>query len=146
MSFPAVIWVSDRCNDGREMNSSELKQVSQDVAGVQFQADGYDIGPELTEPPYTATFKTTADDNGPYLLTVKNRDFSGNTLVSDPVPIIIFNERESKPPSGISVTPSSGSGSTQQFTFTFPGASNAASLNMLIHSSQIGRASCRERV
>src|SRR5204862_16168 len=30
-------------------------EVSQEVAGVQFQADGYDVGPELTAPPYSAT-------------------------------------------------------------------------------------------
>jgi hypothetical protein len=65
--------------------------VFQCVEGVQFQVDGQDAGPELTQPPYLATFQTTSDDNGPSLLTAKTRDASGNILISDPVPIIIYN-------------------------------------------------------
>jgi uncharacterized protein (TIGR03790 family) len=66
-------------------------EVFQSVEGVQFQADGQDVGPELTQPPYQATFQTTSDDNGPFLLTAKTRDASGSILISDPVPIIIYN-------------------------------------------------------
>jgi uncharacterized protein (TIGR03790 family) len=118
-------------------------EVPQGVAGVQFQANGYDVGRELTEPPFAATFETTKDDNGPWLLTVKTIDFSGNTLVSDPVPIILFNDDAPKPaPSPISVTPSSGSGSTQQFTFTFSAVSNPVSMNMLVHSSLTAGGGC----
>jgi uncharacterized protein (TIGR03790 family) len=66
-------------------------EVSPRVDGVQFQADGQDIGPELTQPPYVATFETNSDDNGPSLFTVKVRDCLGNILISDPVPIILYN-------------------------------------------------------
>jgi uncharacterized protein (TIGR03790 family) len=79
--------------------------VSPNTVAVQFQADGYDAGPELHAPPYTASFDTTPADNGPILLTAKVRDSSGATLISDPVPIILFNEASSNAPviSGVSV-------------------------------------------
>ena len=67
------------------------------MEGVQFQVDGPSICPELTQPPYLATFQTTSDDNGPSLLTAKTRDASGNILISDPVPIIIYNAPPSNP-------------------------------------------------
>jgi hypothetical protein len=66
-------------------------EVFQSVEGVQFQVDGQNVGPELTQPPYLDTFQTTSDDNGPSLLTAVTRDASGNILISDPVPIIIYN-------------------------------------------------------
>jgi subtilisin family serine protease len=44
--------------------------------------------------------------------------------------------------SGLSVTPSSGSGITQRFTFTFPGVSNVGSVNMVINSSLSATAAC----
>jgi len=74
-------------------------EVFQSVEGVQFQVDGQNVGPELTQPPYLAIFQTTSDDNGPSLLTAKTRDASGNILISDPVPIIIYNA----PPSNLAV-------------------------------------------
>jgi subtilisin family serine protease len=43
---------------------------------------------------------------------------------------------------GISVSPATGSGSSQRFTFTFPGASNAVTMNMLINSSLTGAGAC----
>jgi uncharacterized protein (TIGR03790 family) len=72
-------------------------QVFQSVDGVQFQVDGQDIGPELLQPPYLATFQTTSADNGPSLLTVKTRDACGRILISDPVPIILYNAPPSNP-------------------------------------------------
>jgi uncharacterized protein (TIGR03790 family) len=71
--------------------------VFQSVEGVQFQVDGQNVGPELTQPPYLAIFQTTSDDNGPSLLTARTRDASGNILISDPVPIIIYNAPSSSP-------------------------------------------------
>jgi uncharacterized protein (TIGR03790 family) len=78
--------------------------VPPNTVAVQFQADGYDAGPEFSAPPYTASFDTTPADNGPILLTVRARDSSGATLISDPVPIILFNDASSSPPaiSGVS--------------------------------------------
>ena len=86
-------------------------ELFQSVDGVQFQADGQDIGPELTQPPYVATFQTTSDDNGPSLFTVKTRDTAGNILISDPVPIILYNAPSSNPPviSGLSAGTATGS-------------------------------------
>src|SRR5262249_24457275 len=93
--------------------------------------------------PYAVTFKTTPDDNGPSLLTVKTRDASGQILVSDPVPIILFNQDAPPPPpppppapapDGISAAPSSGAGTSQRFTFTFSPAPDAASVNIVIHN------------
>ena len=46
------------------------------------------------------------------------------------------------PPSGIAATPSSGTGSSQRFTFTFPSVSNVGSVNMLINSAFSGSNGC----
>ena len=43
---------------------------------------------------------------------------------------------------GLSVSPASGAGSSQRFTFTFPGVSNVGSVNMLINSSLTGVGAC----
>jgi uncharacterized protein (TIGR03790 family) len=206
--------------------------VQPSTVAVQFQANGYDIGPELTSPPYAARFGTNSDDNGPSLLTVKARDASGQVLISDPVPIIIFNDPSPHPPvisgvsagsieaasaviswstdtqsdsqveygltdaygmsspldgnlvlshsvtlgglaagtvyhfrvksrdasgqlstsgdftftttavQGITASPSSGAGTTQAFTFTFPGVSSMWSVNVLIGSSLTAAGMC----
>src|SRR5205085_5344504 len=46
------------------------------------------------------------------------------------------------PPAGLSVSPASGSGSAQRFTFTFGGVSNPSELHILINSTLNGLGSC----
>jgi uncharacterized protein (TIGR03790 family) len=135
---PHLTFSAKRTGDTYSGNLTLFAQVPPGVIAVQFQANGYDAGPEFTAPPYAATFKTTPDDNGPSLLTVKTRDASGQTLISDPVPIILFNEDAPAPPvptpDGISAVPSSGAGTSQRFTFTFSPAPDASSVNIVIHN------------
>jgi len=89
---PHLTFSAKRTGDTYSGNLTLFAQVPSNVAAVQFQADGFDVGPNLTAPPYAVTFKTGKEDNGPSLLTVKTTDSSGQTLISDPVPIILFNE------------------------------------------------------
>jgi hypothetical protein len=132
---PHLTFSATKTGDTYSGNLTLFAQVSSNVAAVRFQANGVDIGPELTSPPYAVTFKTDKGDNGPSLLTVKSRDSSGQTLISDPVPIILFNEDAPAPAPDISAAPSSGGGMSQRFVFTFPSVPNASSVNVVIHST-----------
>jgi len=49
------------------------------VAGVQFLADGVNIGSEITQAPYTIQFNTVALTNGSHTLTARARDAANNT-------------------------------------------------------------------
>ncbi|HEX5474931.1 MAG TPA: LamG-like jellyroll fold domain-containing protein [Vicinamibacterales bacterium] len=48
------------------------------VAGVQFQIDGSAFGAELTSPPYSLAWNTSAAANGPHVIAVVARDATGN--------------------------------------------------------------------
>ena len=47
------------------------------VAGVQFRADGADLGAEVTSAPYTVNWDTTTVAKGPHTLSVVSRDATG---------------------------------------------------------------------
>lgn len=49
------------------------------MGGVQFKADGTNIGTEDTTSPYQASWNTTLIEDGPYTLTAVLRDAVGNT-------------------------------------------------------------------
>ncbi len=61
------------------------------VAGVQFKVDGFNIGSEVTTPPYSISLDTTALVNGPHVLTAVARDTSNNTATSAPINITVNN-------------------------------------------------------
>jgi hypothetical protein len=52
------------------------------IAGVQFQLDGVNLGPQLTTTPYSLTWVTTLGANGCHVLTAAAQDVNGNTGTS----------------------------------------------------------------
>lgn len=72
------------------------------VAGVQFQADGANVGAELTQAPYSATWNTGAVSNAAHVLTAIARDAAGNKGTSPSVTVSVNNI--AAPPPGTCVT------------------------------------------
>ena len=60
-----------------------------EVAGVQFKADGANIGEEDTSAPYSVLWDTRLAYNGQRILTAMARDSSDNTTVSEPIAVIV---------------------------------------------------------
>lgn len=66
----------------------------QDVAGVQLQMNGQNIGPELTESPltkFTLSWDSRSLPNGTYTLTATARDTAGRATTSAGVTVTISN-------------------------------------------------------
>jgi hypothetical protein len=63
------------------------------VVGVQFKLNGANLGAEVTKPPYTIAWNTTALRNGTYTLTAVARDAAGNVTTSDWVMVSVFNQK-----------------------------------------------------
>lgn len=61
------------------------------VAGVQFQVDGVDVGPEDTVAPYIITIDTTVLTNGQHVLTAVARDNADHVATSNPVVLNVLN-------------------------------------------------------
>ena len=61
------------------------------VAGVQFQVDGANTGPEDTVAPYGLAWDTRMVSNGAHTLTARARDTSGNTTLSAAVTVNVDN-------------------------------------------------------
>jgi YVTN family beta-propeller protein/VCBS repeat-containing protein len=61
------------------------------VVGVQFVANGFLVGAEMTGAPYSVSALTTAAEDGTYVLTAIARDAAGNLTTSAPVTIIVDN-------------------------------------------------------
>ncbi len=61
------------------------------VAGVQFQADGANIGAEVASSPYSVSFDTTTVADGAHSLTAVARDQAGNRTTSTAVNIMVSN-------------------------------------------------------
>ncbi|MEP7353903.1 MAG: TIGR03790 family protein [Acidobacteriota bacterium] len=61
------------------------------VAGVTFLVEGYSIADEDKTAPYSVTVDTDSDWNGPLSVTAYIRYANTQTLVSDPVAIIVYN-------------------------------------------------------
>lgn len=77
------------------------------VAGVQFKVDGVNVGAEDTVAPYSISWNSTANPDGPHTLTATLRDSVGATLNSGPVSVTVSN---AVVPTTVSVTaPSNGS-------------------------------------
>jgi hypothetical protein len=69
------------------------------VAGVQFRANGSNIGGEDTSAPYSVSWNTSTVPNGSYALTAVARDAAGNTTESQPVTVTVSNSTQT--PSGL---------------------------------------------
>ena len=66
----------------------------QDIAGVQLQMNGQNIGPELTESPltkFTLSWDSRGLPNGTYTLTARARDTAGRVTTSAGVTVTISN-------------------------------------------------------
>ena len=61
------------------------------VAGVQFLVDGAPLGAEDITAPYSISWNTFTVTNGPYAITARARDASGNTETSAPVNVTVNN-------------------------------------------------------
>ncbi|MGE0453569.1 MAG: Ig-like domain-containing protein [Vicinamibacteria bacterium] len=61
------------------------------VAGVRFQLDGRDLGPELTSAPYSLAWDTTSTANGLHGLTARARDAAGNWTDSASAIVSVLN-------------------------------------------------------
>jgi hypothetical protein len=61
------------------------------VVGVQFELDAANLGSEVTTPPYSISWNTTAAANGPHTLTAVARDAGGNTTTSSGVTVTVSN-------------------------------------------------------
>jgi len=61
------------------------------VVGVQFKLDGVNLGPEITNVPYSIVWRTTTAANSPHTLTAVARDAAGNQTTSAPVNVTVNN-------------------------------------------------------
>ena len=61
------------------------------VAGVTFKVNGVTIGSEVTTPPYTVAWDTTATSSGSKTITATARDTSGNVTVSSSISVTVDN-------------------------------------------------------
>jgi hypothetical protein len=60
------------------------------VTAVEFLVDGAVISTD-TSPPYAALWNTLSVPNGSHVLTARARDACGNTTLSNPVTVTVFN-------------------------------------------------------
>ncbi len=67
------------------------------IAGVEFLVDDQSIAPEVTTPPFAASWNTHASIPGQHVVTAVARDASGNTTTSAPVTVTVDNS-ETPPP------------------------------------------------
>ena len=79
------------------VNISASAQDDVAVAGVRFQIDGVNTGPEVNTAPFTTSVDTTTLPNGNHALTAIARDTSNNTATSAPVSVTVNN---ATPPTG----------------------------------------------
>jgi hypothetical protein len=61
------------------------------VAGVQFEVDGDIFGPEITLPPFRASWNSFLTTNGPHTLGAVARDAAGNKAAAIPVTVVVSN-------------------------------------------------------
>ena len=73
------------------VNISASAQDDVAVAGVRFQIDGVNTGPEVNTAPFTTSVDTTTLPNGTHALTAIARDTSNNTATSAPVSVTVNN-------------------------------------------------------
>jgi hypothetical protein len=97
---PGVVNITSPANGSVVSASVEVAAsvTRSDIAGVQFQVDGSNIGVEDTDAPYAVMLDTTAAGDGPHTLTAIARDTAGNTYTSAAVTVTVANSTEPPPP------------------------------------------------
>lgn len=61
------------------------------IAGVQFKLDEANLSAELTAPPFSISWNSTATADGSHTLTAVARDAAGNLTTSSPVKVMLSN-------------------------------------------------------
>jgi hypothetical protein len=89
------------------------------VAGVQFKLDGVNLGAEVTAPPYTMAWNTTATADGIHVLSAVARDAAGNVATSAGVSVSVANASAPPQISKVSLSVTS-SGATIGWTTNKP--------------------------
>jgi hypothetical protein len=69
-----------------------------DIARVQFQLDGKDVGPSLDKPPFSIDWDTSKSTSGQHSLTVIAFKDSGGAVTSRVVPVTVMTKDASPPP------------------------------------------------
>jgi len=101
------------------------------VAGVQFKANGVNIGSEVTAAPYRVAWNTTGLSSGNYTITAVARDAAGNLTTSTGVTVVI----DSVAPTITARTPAPGATGVltdTSPTATFSEAIDPSSLSFLL--------------
>jgi hypothetical protein len=107
------------------------------VAGVQFQLDDANLGPELTAEPYTYSWDTTATSNGPHVLVAFARDAAGNTISSSPVAVTVSNAANTLLLGAATVqglADSNPTGDAEAFTYVAAASGSARTLSFYVDS------------
>ena len=92
--------------------------ISADVSGdlglatVQFQVDGANLGAAMTAPPYSVSWDSSLNADGPHTLTAVARDATGQDAVSSAVSVTVRNHRPPTlvvpPPTTLTCSPPGG--------------------------------------
>src|SRR5207253_2000451 len=89
-------------------------------AGVQFQLDGANLGPEVTAAPFSVSWNTTSAANGSHTLTAIARDAAGNRTTSSAVTVTV----DTIPPAVSLTSPATGAFVTGTITVSATGSDN----------------------
>lgn len=96
---PPTVSISSPSNgatvSGSSVTVSATASDNVGVVGVQFTVDGSNLGAEVTSPPFTMSWDTTASSNGSHNLTAVARDAAGNQGTSNPVSVSVSNSGSS---------------------------------------------------
>jgi hypothetical protein len=109
------------------------------IAGVQFQLDGLNFGPESTNAPYQVTWNTSKTSNGTHILTAIAFDTAGNHATSAAVSLTVSNATNSSPT--VSITyPTQGANIAQTVVVSAKASSsvNIAGVQFLLDGAALG--------
>jgi carbon monoxide dehydrogenase subunit G len=123
---PPTVSISGLSNGSTVSSTITVSAAASDdvgVAGVQFQLDGANLGPEDTTSPYSATWNTATASNGSHTLAAVARDAAGNMTTSTAVSVTVSNVLPDTTPPTVSISGLS-SGSTVSSTITVSAAAS----------------------
>jgi len=108
------------------------------VAGVQFQVDGNNNGPEATAAPYSAPWNTVNATNGSHTIAAIARDAAGNSTTSAAVTVTVLND--TTPPSVSISSPAAGATVSGTVTVTANATDNVgvAGVQLKLDGANLG--------
>jgi hypothetical protein len=110
------------------------------ITSVQYKLDGVNLGPALTNSPYTYSWDTTKVGNGSHTLSAVATDTTGQTTTSDPVTVTVSN---TAPAPTVSITsPANGAtvANTVNLTASASSTVGIASVQFKLNGSNVGPA------